>query len=139
MTKRTLLILSLVLLVVYACNKTDTKQFHENVCEGHPAAGDSASLNQVRYATEIRLIGQQELQVRLKGNAPPPDSIVSYWLQLDNGEECYQAKSFKARTENGETYFIFDYIIPTMMYPGVVADWKFSYRNQEFILRDTLQ
>lgn len=133
--------LALILLgVLVSCNKIEPKQFHDNVCESVGGTSDTVLIENQKYAMSATVNTETELWVRMRGvPALDNDSFESNWLQIRSSNECYQAKSFKSRTELGETYFVIDYIVPTFVKAGYPAVWKFNYKGTDYFLSTDLR
>jgi len=81
-----------------------------------------------------------ELSIRLHGvPALVNDSLESHGPQIRSSNEYYQAKSFKSRTQLGETYFVIDYIVPTFTKVGYPATRKFNYKGRKNFLKTDLR
>lgn len=125
---------------IYSCNKIEPKQFHDNACENAGSGSDTLIIDKQKYYMSATVNTGTELWVRLHGvPALVNDSFESHWLQIRSANECYQTKSFKSRTELGETYFIIDYIVPTFVKVGYPAVWKFKYKGEEYFLKTDLR
>jgi|GEM_PF-2265125 len=123
-----------------SCNKIEPKKFHDNECESVGTNSDTVVIEKQKYYMSASINTETELWVRMHGiPALVNDSFESAWLQIRSSNECYQAKSFKSRTELGETYFVIDYIVPTFIKAGYPAIWKFKYKGEEYVLSTDLQ
>jgi len=124
----------------FSCNKIKPKKFHDNVCESTGGALDTVVIDKQKYAMAATINTGTELWIRMHGvPALVNDSFESHWVQIRSSNECYQAKSFKSRTELGETYFVIDYIVPTFIKRGYPAVWKFKYKGTEYFLKTDLR
>lgn len=127
-------------MAIYSCNKIEPKQFHDNVCENAGVGSDTLTIDKQKYYMTATVNTETELWVRLHGvPALVNDSFESHWMQIRSPNECYQGKSFKSRTELGETYFVIDYIEPTFVKKGYPALWKFKYKGVEYFLSTDLR
>ncbi|MBI1223046.1 MAG: hypothetical protein GC180_10625 [Bacteroidetes bacterium] len=135
-----LILLVSIVIAVYACNKIEPKKFHENTCESVGVALDTAVFDSDTFVMSATINTQTELWLRLEGDTVVNfDSLVSHWIQIKSSDDCYQANTFKRRTELGETYMVVDYIIPTFIQKGYPIVWKLTYKNEDYLLKSMLQ
>lgn len=130
----------LCIVLILACNKIEPKKFHENTCESISQAPDSVIIEQTVIKMTATKNADSELWLRLKGTTQLDfDSLSSHWIQIKSSNECYQANTFKSRTELGETYIVVDYIVPTFVHVGYPCDWKFTYKGVPYYLHTVIQ
>lgn len=133
------ILMPVMLLGVLACNKIETKKFHDNVCETFGTAQDTITINQAKYYMSAKINTESEVQLRLHGTVTLDfDSFQSVWVQLKSVDECYQAKSFKTRADLDGPYFVIDYVVPTFVHEGYPATWKFLYKDVAYYPKTTL-
>lgn len=133
------LLVPVMLLSTLACNKIETKKFHDNVCETPVTGQDTIVIDQAKYFMSARINTESEIQLRLHGSVNLDfDSFQSVWVQLKSVDECYQAKSFKSRLDQGGPYFVIDYVVPTFVHEGYPATWKFLYKGVAYFPKTTL-
>lgn len=139
MIRTSLLCISFVVIGLYACNKIETKKFHDNACENVGAVADTVTIEQSKFYMSAKINSETEIQLRLHGTGTiDPDSIQSLWVQIKSSSECYQAKSFKTRKDNNDLHFVIDYVVPTFVQVNYPATWKFLYKGKEYYLKTTL-
>ncbi|MDX5319647.1 MAG: hypothetical protein LPK45_01165 [Bacteroidota bacterium] len=129
-----------IAIVILACNKVEPKKFHENTCEAIGALSDSAILDDRVFKMSATVNSSTEVWLRLEGDTVASfDSLVSHWIQVKSSDECYQANTFKSRTELGETYLVVDYIVPTFIVKGYPVVWYLEYKGVPYYLNTTLK
>jgi hypothetical protein len=129
----------MILVGVLACNKIETKKFHDNECESIGPGQDTIVIEQTKYYITAKINTETEVQLRLHGAVNlDADSIQSAWVQIKSSTECYQAKSFKTRTDQGGPYFVIDYVVPTFIQVGYPATWKVLYKGVAYYPKTTL-
>ncbi|HCS21762.1 MAG TPA: hypothetical protein DIW47_14595 [Bacteroidetes bacterium] len=128
-----------MLIGILACNKIETKKFHDNECETFGAAHDTITIDQAKYFMTAMINTETEVQLRLHGDVTLDfDSFQSVWVQIKSVNECYQAKSFKTRSDLDGPYFVIDYVVPTFVQEGYPATWKFLYKGVAYYPKTTL-
>lgn len=139
MTRVFSFLVPLILVGVLACNKIETKKFHDNECESFGTAQDTIVINQTKFYMTAKINTETEVQLRLHGAINlDPDSLQSAWVQIKSSNECYQAKSFKMRTDLVGPYFAIDYVVPTFIKEGYPATWKVLYKGVVYYPQTTL-
>lgn len=129
----------LMLIAVLSCNKIETKKFHDNECETFGTAQDTIIIGQAKFYMSAKINTETEVQLRLHGDVTLDfDSFQSVWVQIKSVNECYQAKSFKKRSDLDGSYFVIDYVVPTFIQVGYPATWKFLYKGVAYFPKTTL-